>query len=111
MAGHRELHGGLPDPGVPEPPGRDHELDGLRQVGHLLLHVHGAIGAHAEGRVAAHKDHLPVVQAALKLHCRNGSRGKRYEQGCECTTYTLRPEEIWMSDREVPPVHTSAEKP
>jgi hypothetical protein len=51
------------------------------------------------------------VQAALKLHCRNGSRGKRYEQGCECTTYTLRPEEIWMSDREVPPVHTSAEKP
>ena len=70
VSGQGELHRGLPDVRVMEPLSRHHELDRLRQVGHLLLGVHGAVAPHAEVGVAAHEAHLPVVlMAVLKPHC------------------------------------------
>lgn len=66
-----QLNGGFPYVCVMEPPGCDHELDGICQVGHFLLCVHRPIRSHTEIGVAADKAHLPVTLAILKLHCRH----------------------------------------
>lgn len=68
MSGQGQLHGGLPDLLVMQPLGRDHELDGLRQVGHVLHGVHRPIGPHAEVGVVGHEPHLPATLAVLELY-------------------------------------------
>jgi len=78
VSGQRQLDGGLPDVGVVEPPGRHHELDGLRQVGQLLLGVHRAVGPHAVVWVAADEAQISAARlAVLELHCRETGRGER----------------------------------
>lgn len=74
MSRQGQLHGGLPDPWVMQPLGRDHELDGLGQVGHVLLGVHRPIGPHAEVGVTGHEPHLPATLAVLELHWGGGEK-------------------------------------
>lgn len=78
MSGQGQLHGGLPDLRVVQPLGCDHELDGLGQVGHVLLGVHRPIGPHAEVGVVGHEPHLPATLAVLELHW-GGEKGAELE--------------------------------
>lgn len=75
MSGQGQLHRGLPEPRLVQPLGRDHKLDGLGQVGHVLLGVHRPVGPHAKAGVVGHEPHLPAALAVLELHC-----GEKREQ-------------------------------
>lgn len=72
-----QLHRGLPDVRIVEPPGRHHELDRLGQIRHLLLGEHCPIGPHAEVGVTADKAHLSVVLTIFKPHCREEQERER----------------------------------
>lgn len=75
MSGQRQLDGGLPNPQVVKPLGRDHELDRRGQVGHVLHGVHRPVWPHAEVGVAGDKGHLPAALAILELHWKRWERG------------------------------------
>lgn len=68
VSGQGQLHGGLPNPRVVRPLGRDHELDGLGQVGRVLHGVHRPVVPHAEVGVVGDEAHLPAALAVLELH-------------------------------------------
>lgn len=85
VSGQGQLHGGLPDPRLVQSLGRNHELDGLGQVGHVLLGVHRPIGSHAEVGVVGHEPHLPGALAVLELHWIGGRGGG--EKGAELESH------------------------
>lgn len=84
VSGQGELDGGLPDVRVVQPLGCHHELDGLRQVGHLLLGVHRPVGPHAEVGVVADEAHVSAALTVLKPHC-----GRKKEKRRELEISTL----------------------
>lgn len=77
VSGQGELDGRLPDVRLMQTLRRHHELDGLRQVGHLLLGVHRAVGPNAEVWVVADEAHLPTSLAVLELHCKEKKKEKK----------------------------------
>lgn len=75
MSSERKFHRRLPDLRVSTTSGRHHELNGFRQVGHVLFRVQGAVGSNPKLRVAALERDLFVQVTRLEVHCnKDGER-------------------------------------